>query len=185
MKNYYITNNENKFLLWKFNKHLHRRLLIFSLFSIISLTLILYNLKLIIILLLFILCLLSMQHMRYISWLGMFDLNTILTVYTTIHFGILAGFFVSNASVIGNLLLGEIDFLLFDVFMSFIIVIIASFFTISSMSIGIIICGVLYFIVGLVWFYNTNCLEFSNIMFLVTNLCWIWIFVTKILYLFI
>jgi hypothetical protein len=157
----------------------YKLLIYFCLFSFIVLFF-LYNLTILIILLLFIIGVISMMHMRVFTWFGAIDMNTIVTVYATINYGLPAGIFVANASVIGNIIIGEVDLLPYDFCVGILIVAIANMFTMQSFVLAVVVCATVFFLIGFVYLYCIGMLEWTNIVWLSTNYVWILFIMLKV-----
>lgn len=139
-----------------------------------------YNLKLIIIFSLFCACVASMLHLRYIPWLGV-DLNTVLTVYASMNFGLLAGIFIGNASLVGILISGDVDNNIFiDLMASYIVAFVASLFTIAYFVPVVIGAACCYFTFCMIFHTLMGTFDIMNITWTITNFIWVLFLMLKI-----
>jgi len=170
---------------FKINYRLKKLLLYFSIMFFIffgTILFIIYQYQFFLLCLIFVICVASVQHMRVFSWFGGFDLNTILTVFVSMKFGLSAGLFVGTASVVGLILAGDIDnSLFFDLVFSYIIAIISSFFTLSMFVPIVTIMALLYFISYLFYHFIMRTMEIQNIVWGVTNCLWILFVMYKVI----
>jgi len=142
----------------------------------------LFNFDILLILLIFVACVVSMLTLRVTPWLGLPDLNTVLTVYASINFGLPAGLFVGNASTIGILLSGDPDNnILFDFAGSYTIAIVASLFTMQHYFLVVFVCAIIYATLAILYHYFFGTLEFVNVMWTITNLLWVLLLIFKII----
>jgi hypothetical protein len=158
-----------------------------SFFLITTLVLVFYifNSRVFIVLLFFIICILSMQHLRYFSWLGVPDMNLILTVYTSMVYGLPTGLLLGCASFFGLILSGDIDSNIFyDLVFSYITAILASFFSINLFIPVVIIMSIIHFIGFIIFHKLIGTLDLMNLFWVVTHLLWVIFFATKICKLF-
>jgi hypothetical protein len=143
------------------------------LFALLMFFFMLYNWQSVILLAMFVVCFLSMMHMRLFTWLGAFDMNTILTVYATVHFGLPAGLFIGNASVLGNLFVGEVDLTPYDIFASMVVACVGLFFTPQTWVIGAVVGAIVYAAMGFIYLTLTGMMEWTNIVWLTSNFAWV------------
>ena len=131
---------------------------------------------------LFALGVISMLPLRVVGWCGFFDMNTILTVYTSMEFGLPAGLFVGSASMFGIMFSGDVDNnIFFDLGASYLIAVIASLFTLSAFFPVVVVCAVLYFIAAFVFHTLAGTLEVLNTVWTITNFIWVLFVVFKLL----
>jgi len=131
---------------------------------------------------LFLICVISMIPLRYCSWCGFFDMNTILTVYTTMHFGVPSGLFVGSASLVGIIISGDVDNnLIFDLLASYVIVFVASLFSVSLFLPVVLVCSIVYALIAFLFHSLSGTLDVLNSIWTTTNLVWVWICMLKIL----
>lgn len=186
MKPFYNLGYEELFLsFFKFERR-NRQLLIWAaLFSVMmccSVLFFIYNLDVLIILLMFVACVASMLPLRITPWLGAPDLNTVFTAYASITYGLPAGLFIGNASTIGILLSGDPDNnIIFDFAASYIIAIVASFFTMQYFAPVVIICAVIYATLALFFHYYLGTFEVVNTCWTITNFLWVLLLMLKII----
>lgn len=129
----------------------------------------------------FVLCVASMLHLRFLPWLGV-DLNTLLTVFASMRYGLAAGLFVGTASIVGIIISGDADNnLIFDFAGSFVIAFFASFFPLSMYFQIVLICAILYFTVALLFHYLMGTWDFLNVTWTLTNFAWVIFVVYKLL----
>jgi len=170
---------------FKLNYRLKKLLIYFSVmfFVFFSVSLfIAYQYQFFLLCLIFVICVASVQHMRVIQWFGGFDLNIILTVFTSMQFGLSAGVFIGTASLVGLILAGEIDNnLFFDLIFSYIIAIISSFFVLSLFVPVVTIMAIFYFVSYLFYHFIMGTFEVQNTIWGITNFIWIIFIVHKVM----
>lgn len=153
---------------------------IFLVFTIL-LAFYLFNSKAFVAILFFVISIMSMQHLRYFPWLGIPDMNLILTTYTSINYGLPAGLFLGSASFFGLILSGDIDSnLFFDVIFSYLTAVIASFFLMNAFTPLIIALAIFHIISFFIFHKIFGTLDPMNILWGLTHFFWLIIFATKI-----
>jgi hypothetical protein len=157
------------------------QLSIFGLFFLSAFMFLIYNYHLLVIMILFVVCVLSMLHLRFLPWLGI-DLNTILTVFASMRYGLAAGLFVGTASMVGILLSGDPDNnIIFDFCGSTAVALFASFFPLSMYFSVVLVCAVIYFVIALLFHYLMGTWDFLNVTWTVTNFAWILFVIIKLI----
>ncbi|MCB9358753.1 hypothetical protein H6503_02385 [Candidatus Woesearchaeota archaeon] len=131
---------------------------------------------------LFVICVISMLPLRIIPWFGFFDMNTLLTSYAAMAYGLPAGLLVGTASLIGIINSGEVDNnLLFDLFASYIVAIIASLFTLQFYVPVVAGVAVIYATICFTFHKICGTLDFMNMTWISTNLLWVLLVLYKIM----
>lgn len=166
-----------------------KRLVLFSIvflsFGILSLLISTIYRDSLLIFSLFALGVISMLPLRFVGWCGFFDMNTLLTVYASMEFGLPAGLFVGTASVFGIVFSGDIDNnIFFDLGASYFIAVVASLFTLSAFLPVVFVCAVAYFIAALTFHTLAGTLEVLNAVWTITNFIWVLFVLFKLLPLF-
>jgi len=121
----------------------------------------------------FLVCVLSMYPLLFMPWFGFFDMNIILTVFTTMKFGIPAGLLVGTASMVGLLLTGDAENVPIDAVMSYVVVLLSSLFTIQSFIPVVIFVAFIYTCAQLLSHRFMGTLGVLNIGWNMSHLAWI------------
>jgi hypothetical protein len=157
------------------------QLSIFGIFFLSGFMFLIYNYHLLMILVLFALCVASMLHLRFLPWLGA-DLNTLLTVFASMRYGLAAGLFIGTASIVGIILFGDADNnIIFDFFGSSAVALFASFFPLAMYLNVVLICAIIYVIIALLFHYLMGTWDFLNVTWTITNFVWILFVVLKLI----
>lgn len=166
MKVYSSASFLNLFQFSAHNPYLNKKIRVFLTYLVLFITIGAFisfyssTLKLVIV---FSLCVLSMQHLKTMPWIG-FDLNLMATIWITYTSGFTAGAFISCASVVGLITVGEADNLIFDTFAGCLLVPL----TMILMSVGLPMFTIMqigliwYVLIGFIYHYNVGTLEFAN-----------------------
>ncbi|MFT4303157.1 MAG: hypothetical protein ACMXYG_01210 [Candidatus Woesearchaeota archaeon] len=145
-------------------------------------TFFMYNKDMFMILSLFIISVVSMLPLRVIPWFGFFDMNTLLTVYASMVYGLPAGLIVGTASVFGIINSGDVDNnIFFDLCASYIVAIVASFFLISAYVPIVTVLALTYATLSLTFHKLFGTLDFLNVTWTITNFIWVIFVLYKIL----
>jgi hypothetical protein len=164
----------------KVRKLLFKFIIISFLFLISGFLFINYT-RTIVLLLFFIICFISMSPLKAMPWFGFFDMNIILTVYSSVTYGIGAGIFIANASALGLLFFNPDINIIIDIILSYIIAITIPVFIFLPISTIIISCALVYVVLGSIIHTICGTMDWENICWYITNFLWIWLVVSKIL----
>lgn len=170
---------------FKLDRFQKRLMIIFSTILVACFTgfLFIYNYStFLIVCLLFLLCVVSMLPMRVVKWMGFFDMNMILTVYTSINYGLVPGLFVGNASIVGLLVVGQFEStVFFDIITSNAEAFIASFFTMSAFVPLVTTMAVVYFVSYLIFHNMLGTFDAFEFGWATTNIIWIFFVLFKLI----
>jgi len=132
-----------------------------------------YNINTFVVLMMFAVCVMSMLPLRLFPWLAAPDLNTLLTVYATMQYGLPAGLFIGNASTLGIFLSGDPDNnILFDFAAGYTTAIIPVFFSMQHFVPVVVACATIYFVLAIAFHYFFGTMDFVNMSWTITNLIW-------------
>jgi hypothetical protein len=124
--------------------------------AMLAMLCIIFSYKYVFLFILFCICVASVFPQRIVTWLGVFDINLLVTIWVTQVYGLHIGFIMAHASLIGILLNGDADNVFPDVLSMYLVVALSAY---------------LFTIITQIWVVYVALIAFYALVFIILHLC--------------